>query len=61
MIKIKLGASHLGESHTVHEVYDFLEHCFQDRLAGADSAKSQDRALPEILISTFGNGDVESV
>jgi hypothetical protein len=61
MIKIELDASHLRESHAVHEIHNFLERCFQDRPAGADRAESQDRALPQILIATFGNGDVEAV
>jgi hypothetical protein len=61
MIKIKLDPSHLGDSHTVHKIHHFLERGFQDRPAGADSAEPQDRALPQILISTFGNRNVEAV
>lgn len=61
MIELDFDLTYFRQSHRIHEIDDFLEGRFHNRLARADHAKAKDRALPEVLVPAFRNRDVETV
>jgi hypothetical protein len=47
------------ESHTIDKIDEILQRRLYHRFAGTDRGEAEHRALPEILMIAFGDGNVE--
>ena len=61
MIHFYFGIPYLGKVQTDNKINDLLQCGINDLMAASNYPKAQDRALPKILIATFGHRDIELV
>jgi len=59
--EFRLHLTHLGKAQTVNKVEDLLKRRLHNLVVAADHAEAQNRALPEILVTTLCDGDIELV
>ena len=45
----------------IDKLNDLIERRFNDRPAATDNGKAENCALPQILIASFGHGDIETL
>ena len=53
--------THLRKSQAIDEIDDFLKRGLDNLATATDNAKTQNRALPQILVATFCDGDIKLV
>src|SRR5687767_882179 len=61
MEELHSGFAHLSQAKPIDEIDHPLKRRFDHCSAAADSAESQNCALPQILIATFGDGHIELI
>jgi len=59
--ELRSHLAYLGKTHIIYEIDDFVQRRFDNLVTAANDTKTQDRALPQILIPTFCNGDIKPV
>ena len=59
MKKFYLRLAYLSQSQLINEIGHFLQRGIDHLMVAAYHTEAQNRALPEILSVTLGNGDIE--
>ncbi len=61
MKPLESSFTHFSQTERIDEIDDPLQRCFDNRLAGSRRGKSQNRALPQVLIAALRDRDVELI
>lgn len=59
--ELRFSLTDFSQPQFVDKINDLLKRGLHDGTAAADGAETQDRALPQILVAAFCNGDIELV